>query len=82
MFVNEYVVEKLRELDEERLTAAAAKQYGMATAGETTQRTKPVIGPVMRLAGRTLRRAGEGLEGWASPRQPEGEARWAERHTG
>jgi hypothetical protein len=82
MLVNEYVVEKLRELDDERLTLAALNHRDEAAASAATRRTKPVIGPVIRLAGRTLRRAGEGLEGWASPRQPESETLWAERHTG
>ena len=82
MLMNEYVVEKLRELDEERLTLAALNHFDKADAGKGMHGTKPVIGPVMRLAGRTLRRAGEGLEGWASPRQPESETRWAERRTG
>jgi hypothetical protein len=82
MLMNEYVVEKLRELDEERLTLAALNNRDKADAGRGMRRTKPVIGPVMRIAGRTLRRAGEGLEGWASPRQSESDARWAERHTG
>ena len=81
MLMNEYVVEKLRELDEERLTQAVV-QRAKAVGGRDSRRSKPVIGPVMRVAGRTLRRAGEGLEGWASPRQPESDTRWAERRTG
>jgi len=79
MLMNEYVAEKLRELDEERLTLAMLRHRGAVAHGEDSRRTKPVIGPVMRMAGRTLRRAGEGLEDWASPRQPESETRWAER---
>jgi hypothetical protein len=82
MLMNEYVVEKLRELDEQRLTQAVLRQRGRAVQAVGTRTSKPVIGPVMRVAGRTLRRAGEGLEGWASPRQPESETRWAERRTG
>jgi hypothetical protein len=82
MLMNEYVVEKLRELDEERLTQAVLIQRAKAVGGRHSSRSKPVIGPVMRVAGRTLRRAGEGLEGWASPRQPESDTRWAERRTG
>jgi hypothetical protein len=82
MLINEYVVEKLQELDEERLTRAVSRQRGKALRGAGARTSKPVIGPVMRVAGRTLRRAGEGLEGWASPRQPESETRWVERRTG
>lgn len=82
MLMNEYVVEKLRELDEERLTQAVIKQRGKAAQGAGIRTSKPVVGPVMRLAGRTLRRAGEGLESWASPGQPESETRWVERRTG
>lgn len=79
MFVNEYVAEKLRDLDEERLTQATLRHRAEPVHGADAPRTKPVIGPVMRVAGRTLRRAGEGLEGWASPGPAEGERRWAER---
>ena len=82
MLINEYAVEKLRELDEERLTQAVVKQRRQAVKAVGTRTSKPVIGPVMRVAGRTLRRAGEGLESWASPRQPENETRWVERRTG
>jgi hypothetical protein len=82
MLMNEYVVEKLRELDEESLTRAVSKQRGEAVQGVGTRTSKPVIGPVMRVAGRTLRRAGEGLESWASPCQPESEPRWVERRSG
>lgn len=82
MLMNEYVTEKLRELDDERLTQAVLRHSGEAVGGGDSRGTKPVIGPLIRVAGRTLRRAGEGLEGWASPRQPEGEARWARRRTG
>jgi hypothetical protein len=82
MLMNEYVVEKLRELDEERLTQAVLVERAKASRSAGARTSKPVIGPVMRVAGRTLRRAGEGLEGWASPRQPESDTRWAERRTG
>jgi len=78
MFVNEYVAEKLRELDEERLTQTVHRHRKAAAHDEDSRGTKPVIGPVMRVAGRTLRRAGEGLEDWASG-PGEGERRWAER---
>ena len=57
MLMNEYVAEKLRELDEERLTLAMLRHRGAVAHGEDSRRTKPVIGPVMRMAGRTLRRA-------------------------
>jgi len=79
MFMNEYVAEKLRDLDEERLTLATLRHSGEPVHRGDASRTKPVIGPLMRVAGRTLRRAGEGLEGWGSPRQAEGDRRWAER---
>jgi hypothetical protein len=82
MLMNEYVVEKLRELDEERLTQAVLVERARASRSTGARTSKPVIGPVMRVAGRTLRRAGEGLEGWASRREPESDTRWAERRTG
>lgn len=62
---NQYVDEKLRELERERTAQALLL---MREARETKARErKPVFGPVIRAAGRTLRRAGEGLESWASP---------------
>ena len=82
MLMNEYVVEKLRELDEERLRQAVLIRRARALRSRNSTRSKPVIGPVMRVAGRTLRRTGEGLEGWASRGQPESDTRWAERRTG
>ncbi len=64
--LHEYVAEKLRELDGERLDRALIVRRELEDQN-ITPRSKPVIGPVIRAAGRTLRRAGEGLEGWASP---------------
>ena len=75
MMMNDYVAQKLRELDEERLnrTLIAARIQRDAT-GERP-RAKPVIGGALRVAGRTLRRVGEGLEGWAEPPVKESEQR-------
>jgi hypothetical protein len=80
MLMNEYAVEKLRELNEESLGRTVLIQRAKAAQGAGIRRNKPVVGPVMRVAGRTLRRAGEGLESWASPPQPECEGgRWSGR---
>jgi hypothetical protein len=81
MLMNEYAVEKLRELDQERLTRTAIKKSEITVLDAAPRTSKPVIGPVMRVAGKTLRRAGESLEGWATRHQPESETRWAERRT-
>ncbi len=80
--MNEYVAEKLRELEEERLTRALIGRRELIDNDERPH-AKPVIGPVVRAAGRTLRRAGEGLEGWAARGSTEADQRsWAERRTG
>ena len=52
-----YVSEKLRELEEERALRALQRP---------PPNKRPVLGPAVRRAGRTLRRIGEGLEGWGS----------------
>jgi hypothetical protein len=66
MQMNEYVAQKLRELDNERQHPLL--ELRMAAESHQRRKTsKPVFGPVLRAAGRTLRRAGEGLEGWGSP---------------
>jgi len=66
MHVNEYVSHKLRELENER-TAPLLRMRMEEIATKRPRSSKPVIGPVLRAAGRTLRRAGEGLEGLGSP---------------
>ena len=69
MMMNDYVAHKLRELENERLdrTLIAAKMQEASDSHTQRPKAKPVIGPALRVAGRTLRRVGEGLEGWASP---------------
>ena len=71
--MNDYVAQKLRELDEERLnrTLIAARMEQEPEHPRT--KGKPVIGPALRLAGRTLRMVGSGLEDWAEPPVKEGE---------
>lgn len=79
--LNEYANEKLRQLDEERLhhtLNAARMQDG---ARDERSRGKPVIGPALRIAGRTLRKVGAGLEHWAEPPAPEAERIGLERRT-
>jgi hypothetical protein len=74
MWQEYYVREKLRELSEMDLAAAAGRPRL-----ETARNGRPpVFGPVARVAGRMLRRAGEGLEMWASPRPGEPECRCME----
>jgi len=75
MLHNTYASEKLRELDEERLTRALVLKRGLTAQKDGPRNGKPIIGPVIRAAGRTLRRAGEGLEGWATGAQPDAENR-------
>lgn len=73
--MNDYVAEKLRQLDEERFARALTVKRALEEQPEQP-RSKPVIGPLVRVAGRTLRRAGEGIEAWASPRaEPEQQLR-------
>ena len=50
-----YVREKLREFEQEQLGRLSI---------EAMPRRAPVISPVVRGAGRILRRLGEGLESW------------------
>lgn len=73
MLHNTYASEKLRELEEERLTRALVLRRGLTAPKDGPRKAKSVIGPVIRTAGRTLRRVGEGLEGWADPPQAESE---------
>jgi hypothetical protein len=67
MMMNDYVAEKLRELEAERL--AALHIYGPPPA------RKPVFTAIIRATGRKLRRTGERLEAWATPAPAEPEQR-------
>jgi hypothetical protein len=58
MWTDVYVAEKLRELDEER------SRHPRIQVPEASSR--PVVGRAALIVGRALRRAGEGLESWAS----------------
>ena len=80
--MNEYVNEKLRQLDEERLhhTLNFAAQM-QDPAQDKKSDGKRVIGPALRLAGRTLRKVGAGLEHWAEPRTTETERVGFERRS-
>ena len=59
--MNLYAFEKLREIEKE----LADQRHGPYRDPEKPRR-KPVFGGVAARAGRTLRRAGEGLESWAN----------------
>jgi hypothetical protein len=59
MSMNPYIHEKLRDLDQERLDRLPRFSY-------ERPRRRAVFGPMAAFAGRTLRRAGEGLETWAT----------------
>ena len=68
MFSHEaYVAEKLRSFEDEyldqRLRRAVVDLDDCRP--ERIRRTRPVLGPVARLAGQSLRRCGEALEFWA-----------------
>lgn len=67
MMMNDYVAQKLRELDEERLNRTLVAARMAQESGRPKLKGKPVIGPALRLAGRTLRTVGSGLENWAEP---------------
>jgi hypothetical protein len=82
MHMNEYVAHKLRELENERASPLLRVRMAEAAANARQPRPKPVIGPVLRAAGRTLRRAGEGLEGWGSAEVDRDRRLRAERRTG
>ena len=65
--MNDYVAQKLRELDEERINRTLIAARMGQESGRPRPKGKPVVGPALRLAGRRLRRVGAGLEGWAEP---------------
>ena len=64
--MNLYAFEKLREIENE----LADQRHGPYRPPEKPRR-KPVFGALAATAGRTLRRAGEGLESWANVPHPE-----------
>jgi hypothetical protein len=57
-----YASEKLQELEVDLLRLRAERPR---------PEKKPVLRPMARWAGQTLRRLGQGLESWGSPAQPE-----------
>jgi hypothetical protein len=59
VLIDPYVPEKLRELD-----ADLARRAPLSAGRSPTF----ALSPVVRMAGRVLRRMGEGLESWAAPR--------------
>jgi len=62
VLIDPYVSDKLRELDAE-LARRTAPFAGRAPTF--------ALSPVVRVAGRVLRRMGEGLESWAAPTSAE-----------
>jgi len=77
--MNDYVAQKLRELDEERLNRTLIAVRMEQESGHPKPKGKPVVGPALRLAGRTLRKVGAGLEDWAEPPTTESEQRLERR---
>ena len=61
---NEYVREKLLELEHERVDLKATRPAPDAPAAADEHR---LLAPVVRFAGRRVRRVGEALEDWAAP---------------
>jgi len=61
MFNHPYVMEKLMELDSERM---ASVQYRFLPARPRRDNS------LLRAAGRALRTLGEGMESWAAPSEP------------
>lgn len=58
--MNIYAIEKTLEIERE------LRNQRKHSAPEPPQQRKPVFGPIAAFTGRTLRRAGEGLETWAN----------------
>jgi hypothetical protein len=67
--MNFYVHEKLRELEAEQLE----KRH----RADPPASRRPLFGALAAVTGRTLRRAGEGLESWAAPAAQEPDSRIA-----
>ena len=63
---NEYAREKVLELDHERMASQARRPIIDAPSTEQHR----LLAPVVRAAGRRVRRMGEALEDWASPARP------------
>jgi hypothetical protein len=61
VLIDPYVTEKLRELDADLARRAPPFDGKSLTFA---------LSPVVRMAGRVLRRMGEGLESWAAPAIP------------
>jgi len=59
--LNSYATDKLRELDVELARRPSSRPSSTPT---------PVLGPLARAVGRTLRHAGERLESWSNPGIP------------
>jgi hypothetical protein len=57
-----YVDEKLRELDRREPLRLPDPGAG----GEPPRRTRPIVGGLARVAGRSARRLGEALESWSA----------------
>ncbi len=64
--MNYYAEEKIRELERELA--------GRTLRDPQPARNGPLLGPALRVFGRTLSRLGEGLESWATPAAEESEA--------
>ena len=60
---NEYVREKLLELEHERVDLKAGRPAPDASANDEHR----LLAPVVRAAGRRVRQVGEALEDWATP---------------
>lgn len=74
--MNLYTHEKLMELERERLARMPQSE------GTFTPRPrKTIFGPLAAIAGRALRRVGEGLESWGSP-PPDHEHKHSHAHHG
>ena len=71
MQMNEYVAQKLRELENERTDSLLKMRLAESVAGDRRQTSKPLIAPVLRAAGRTLRRAKVKEPDW----RPDGDER-------
>jgi hypothetical protein len=62
MWVDLYVVEKLRELDDQRVARIPVDELRKLESGRL-----PVFGRLAASVGRSMRRVGEALELWATP---------------
>ena len=81
MWTDDYVSEKLRELDAELARRAPFRppldaRFARRTPVRPRAMPRPVLGPVALIAGRALHWIGVRLQSWGTPATVEGDAAW------